>query len=148
MVVGFGVGAVTVMVVGARVVGRLLVTVVGFEVGAATVMAVGAREVVGTLVVVTTSLSNIHKSGNVKYPASWASAMQKSRLTLVVVVPLFMQYLPTTSHMLGRAAKPNVANVSNWLHASSMLWHKHPLRINSPSRHDRRAHMPPFGSTP
>jgi hypothetical protein len=40
VVVGFGVRAVTVMVVGAGVMERVLVTVVGFEVGLVTVMAV------------------------------------------------------------------------------------------------------------
>ena len=149
VIVGFEVGAVTIMTVGARVVGTLVAMVVGFEVGAVTAMAAGAG-VMGTLVVVTTSSLMNHKSGNVKFPASWASAMQKSQSTLAVMVPSSTQHSPAMSHMSGRAAKP-VANTASWSHAFSISWHEHPSRIDSPdsiSRHDRRVHTPSFGSTP
>ena len=114
--------------VGIEVVGDTVITiaVVGFEVGAGTVVAVGAR-VVGTLVVVASSSSttgrtpgmSAAKSGKVKFPASWASAMQKSQSTLVMVVPSSTQHSPTMSHMSGSAGT-TVANKANWSHAFSM----------------------------
>ncbi len=91
---------------------------------------------------------SVARSGNVKFPASWASNMQKSQSILVVVVPLSTQHLRTMSHMPGRAVKPVIAKVSHRSQASLILQHKHPSRINSPPRHNRRVHMSLFGLTP
>ena len=47
-----------------------------------------------------------------KFPASAASAMQKSQLTLVVVVPSSAQHSPTMSHMSGRVATTGASSAA------------------------------------